>query len=81
MDRASKLEKKHQDKANKRTAGFIKATTRLKKEEVEQIEELNKDTLKSYQDKAMKTAPSKNGNWVSRINGIARSAEKLKKKD
>jgi hypothetical protein len=81
MDRASKLEKKHQDKANKRTAGFIKATTRLKKEEVETLDELNKDTLQSYQDKAMKTAPSKNGNWVSRINGIARSAEKLKKKD
>jgi len=37
--------------------------------------------LKSYQDKAVKTPPSKNGNWVNRIAGVARSAEKLKKED
>lgn len=81
IQRATTQQQKYQDKANKRVAGTIKATARLKKEEFEQIDELSKETLKSYQDKAMKTPPSKNGNWVSRISGIARSAEKLKKEE
>ena len=29
----------------------------------------------------MKTPPSKNGSWVNRIAGVARSAEKLKKEE
>lgn len=53
----------------------------MQTEEFEQLDELSKNTLKSYHDKAMKTAPSKNGNWMNRIKGVARSAEKLKKKD
>lgn len=80
-EKHSAAEKKSKDIAYKRDAGIHKATDRLAKEEVEQIEELSKETLKSYQDKAMKTPPSKNGNWVSRISGIARSAEKLKKEE
>lgn len=72
---------KSDKKAMSRQAGVNKAVDRLAKEEVEELSELSKETLKSYQDKAMKTPPSKNSNWVSRISGVARSAEKLKKEE
>lgn len=80
IQRASTHADKSQAKANKRVAGMLKANKKLR-EDSEQLDELSKDTMKSYQDKAMKTPPSKNGNWVSRIVGVARSAEKMKKKD
>jgi hypothetical protein len=48
-------------------------------EEVDQIDELSKSTLQSYQDKAKKT-PAKNS-WTSRVVGAGRAAEKLKKKE
>ena len=80
IKRAEKEQGKAQHKVNKRVAGMVKATSRLK-EEAEELSELSKETLKSYQDKAVKTPPSKNGNWVNRISGIARSAEKLKKEE
>lgn len=53
----------------------------MKKEEAEQIDELSKETLKSYQDKAIKTPPSKKGSWVNRIQGIGRAEVKMKKEE
>jgi hypothetical protein len=50
------------------------------REESEQIDELSKETLKSYQDKALKSNPGTRRGY-ERIIGVARSAEKLKKKD
>jgi hypothetical protein len=79
--------RKSEDKANKtfakswsRRQGMAKAVDRLTKEESEQIDELSKETLKSYQDKALKSNPGTRRGY-ERIIGVARSAEKLKKKD
>jgi hypothetical protein len=79
--------RKSEDKANKtfakswsRRQGMAKAVDRMTKEEVEQIDELSKETLKSYQDKALKSNPGTRRGY-ERIIGVARSAEKLKKKD
>lgn len=65
----------------KNTAGIdvYRADKKHVAEETEQLDELSKDTMKSYNDKAMKT-PAKN-NWLSRIKGIATSSEKLKKEE
>jgi hypothetical protein len=57
-----------------------KVPKRHVKEDSEQIDELSKETLKSYQDKALKSNPGTRRGY-ERIIGVARSAEKLKKKD
>lgn len=61
---------------------YIKSKSRLSEDTnifEEMLDELSKSTLQSYQDKAKKT-PAKNS-WTSRVAGMARSAEKLKKED
>lgn len=57
-----------------------KVPKRHVKEESEQIDELSKETLKSYQDKAVKSSPGTRRGY-QRIIGVARSAEKLKKEE
>jgi hypothetical protein len=71
---------KDDKKAMSRQGGVNKAIDRLAKEEVEQIDELSKETLKSYQDKALKSNPGTRRGY-ERVIGVARSAEKLKKKE
>lgn len=57
-----------------------KVPKRHVKEDSEQIDELSKETLKSYQDKAVKSNPGTRRGY-QRIIGVARSAEKLKKEE
>lgn len=73
-DREAKKKAKEQEKANKNLQQGVE-------EEVEQIDELSKETLKSYQDKAIKTPPSKKGSWVNRIQGVGRAEVKMKKEE
>jgi len=61
----------------------VKAGDKLK-EEVDQIDELSKDTLKSYADKATSSKdiwgnPKKS--YLNRVVGISRASEKLKKEE
>jgi hypothetical protein len=54
------------------------------KEEVEDLKELSKDTLKSYTDKASSGKDVHNNpkkNWLNRISGLGRASEKLKKEE
>jgi preprotein translocase subunit YajC len=53
-------------------------------EEVEELDELSKDTLKSYTDKASSGKDVHNNpkkNWLNRISGLGRASEKLKKEE
>jgi hypothetical protein len=73
----------------KRLSGIGKAVGRLAKEEVQQIDELNKDTLKSYVSKATDSARTMPGYGTSvekskkttRHAGISRATEKLAKEE
>lgn len=51
----------------------------MKKEDVEQLDELSKDTLKSYQQKVMNRPSSQN--TTKTIAGVARSEAKMKKEE
>jgi hypothetical protein len=61
-----------------RQTGIAKASARMNEEEAEQIDELSKETMKSYQDKVMARPSSMN--TTKTINGMARSANKMKQK-
>jgi hypothetical protein len=67
------------EKSNKRFDGFAKAARRLAKEDVEQIDELSKETLGSYKHKAELSIPKDDREYTNRSKGIDRAEKKLKK--
>jgi len=82
----AKRDKEVRDVVNRR-AGIKGAARRLSKEEVDQVDELNVRTLRSYKDKAMddyedKVDPRKGGKLTSpeakkRMQGIGRASDKI----
>ena len=82
----AKRDKEVRDVVNRR-AGIKGAARRLSKEEVDQVDELNVRTLRSYKDKAMddyedKVDPRKGGKLTSpeakkRMQGINRASDKI----
>jgi hypothetical protein len=67
------------EKSNKRFDGFAKAASRLAKEDVEQIDELSKETLGSYKHKAELSIPKDDREYTNRSKGIEKAEKKLKK--
>ena len=66
---AQDWENRYKSDARRREAGVNKAIDKLAKEEVEPIEELKKETLKSYADKSIKDAETrrKQGNAYEKL--------------
>ena len=88
-DANTRLSDKFKDIADKRHKGIGKAVERLTKEESEQLDELNKSTLKSYVSKATDSARTMPGygtkdeksKKTTRYAGISRATEKLAKEE
>jgi len=72
-------------KLDKRNRGIMRAVDKLAKEDVEQIDELSKDTLKSYVDKAATRLVAgdkyKGMDRYNRVEGIKKATSKLAKEE